>query len=76
MSYRNPQIIVDRSAEIYAQAASQIGKIWDQGVQNYFDNKKKEQNDIDKSKKAYQLGINKTELKYDDSLREALKDTE
>ena len=76
MSYRNPQIIVDRSAEIYAQAASQIGQIWAQGVQNYFDNKKKEQNDIDKSKKAYQLGINKTELKYDDSLREALKDVD
>ena len=74
MSYRNPQIIVDRSAEIYAQAVGQIGQIWAQGVQNYFENKKKEQADIDKQNKAYQLGINKTELEYDKSFREATKD--
>lgn len=76
MSYRNPQIIVDRSAEIYAQAIGQMGQIWAQGVQNYFENKKKEQADIDKRNKAYQLGINETQLKYDDSLREALKDVD
>lgn len=74
MSYRNPQIIVDRSAEIYAQAVGQIGQIWAQGVQNYFENKKKEQADIDKKNKAYQLGINKTELEYDNSFREKTKD--
>jgi hypothetical protein len=76
MSYRNPQIIVDRSAEIYAQAVGQMGQIWAQGVQNYFENKKKEQAAIDKRNKAYQLGINETQLKYDDSLREALKDVD
>lgn len=74
MSYRNPQIIVDRSAEIYAQAVGQIGQIWGQGVQNYFENKKKQQADIDKRNKAYQLGINKTQLEYDNSFREATKD--
>jgi hypothetical protein len=74
MSYRNPQIIVDRSAEIYAQAVGQIGQIWSQGVQNYFENKKKQQADIDKRNKAYQLGINKTELEYDNSFREKAKD--
>jgi len=74
MSYRNPQIIVDRSAEIYAQAVGQIGQIWAQGVQNYFENKKEQQADIDKQNKAYQLGINKTELEYDKSFREATKD--
>jgi hypothetical protein len=74
MSYRNPQIIVDRSAEIYAQAVGQMGQIWAQGVQNYFENKKKEQADIDKRNKAYQLGINKTELEYDNSFREKTKD--
>lgn len=76
MSYRNPQIIVDRSAEIYAQSVGQMGQIWAQGVQNYFDNKKKEQASIDKQNKAYQLGINKTALKYDDSLREKTKSIE
>jgi len=76
MSYRNPQIIVDRSAEIYAQAVGQIGQIWGQGVQNYFENKKKQQADIDKQNKAYQLGINKTQLEYDKSFREATKDIE
>ena len=74
MSYRNPQIIVDRSAEIYAQAVGQMGQIWAQGVQNYFENKKKQQADIDKRNKAYQLGINKTELEYDNSFREKTKD--
>lgn len=74
MSYRNPQIIVDRSAEIYAQSVGQMGQIWAQGVQNYFENKKKQQADIDKKNKAYQLGINKTELEYDDSFREKTKD--
>lgn len=76
MSYRNPQIIVDRSAEIYAQAVGQMGQIWAQGVQNYFENKKKEQANIDKRNKAYQLGINKTELEYDNSFREKTKDIE
>jgi hypothetical protein len=76
MSYRNPQIIVDRSAEIYAQAVGQIGQIWAQGVQNYFENKKEQQAAIDKKNKAYQLGINKTELEYDKSFREATKDIE
>jgi hypothetical protein len=76
MSYRNPQIIVDRSAEIYAQAVGQMGQIWAQGVQNYFENKKKQQADIDKKNKAYQLGINKTELEYDNSFREKTKDIE
>lgn len=74
MSYRNPQIIVDRSAEIYAQGVGQMGQIWAQGVQNYFENKKKEQANIDKRNKAYQLGINKTELEYDNSFREKTKD--
>ena len=32
MSYRNPQIIVDRSAEIYAQGAAKTGVLFAQGI--------------------------------------------
>ena len=41
MSYRNPQIIVDRSAEIWAQGVTNIGKIVGQGLKTYFELKKK-----------------------------------
>ena len=34
MSYRNPEIIVDRSAEIFAQGMSNLGQTMVQGVQN------------------------------------------
>ena len=41
MSYRNPQIIVDRSAEIYAQGAAKTGALFAQGIASYFENKNK-----------------------------------
>jgi len=41
MSYRNPQIIVDRSAEIYAQGAAKTGALFAQGIAGYFENKNK-----------------------------------
>ena len=34
MSYRNPEIIVDRSAEVFAQGMSNLGQTMVQGVQN------------------------------------------
>ena len=41
MSYRNPQIIVDRSAEIWAQGMSQFAANIAQGFSNYVEIKKK-----------------------------------
>jgi len=38
MSYRNPQIIVDRSAEIWAQSVGKIGDIVSAGITKYTNN--------------------------------------
>ena len=70
MSYRNPQIIVDRSAEIYAQGAAKTGALFAQGIANYFDYKNKQKEKVDKEKKTYQIGFNKTEGEFDSSLNE------
>jgi len=74
MSYRNPQIIVDRSAEIYAQASAQFGQQLAQGVQNYFDNRKKRAAAVKKKKNAYQLALNDVTLNYNNSLNSATED--
>ena len=41
MSYRNPQIIVDRSAEIWAQGVAKVGDVLNRGIEAYFAAKKK-----------------------------------
>ena len=41
MSYRNPQIIVDRSAEIWAQGVAKVGDVLNKGIEAYFAAKKK-----------------------------------
>jgi len=74
MSYRNPQIIVDRSAEIYAQTSAQFGQQLAQGVQNYFDNKKKKAEEVKKKKNAYQLALNDVTLNYNNNLNTATGD--
>jgi len=74
MSYRNPKIIVDRSAEIYAQASTQFGQQLAQGVQNYFDNRKKKAEEVKKKKNAYQLALNDVTLNYNNSLNSATED--
>jgi len=68
MSYRNPQIIVDRSAEIYAQAVGQMGQIWAQGIAGYFENKNKIAAAKKKKDDAYKLGLNGIALKEDERL--------
>jgi hypothetical protein len=74
MSYRNPQIIVDRSAEIYAQASAQFGQQLAQGVQNYFDNKEKQAAAVKKKKEAYQLALNDVTLNYNKELNAATEE--
>jgi len=72
MSYRNPQIIVDRSAEIYAQGVAKMGDIVAQGITSYFDYKNKQKEKVVKEKKAYQIGFNKTEGEFDSSLNDTI----
>jgi hypothetical protein len=41
MSYRNPQIIIDRSAEVWAQGVAKVGDVLNKGIEAYFAAKKK-----------------------------------
>jgi len=71
MSYRNPQIIVDRSAEIWAQAATQFGQTLATGVDNYYKAKKEAEEKKKKIDDAKQLYRNKALLKSQKELNEA-----
>lgn len=71
MSYRNPQIIVDRSAEIYAQGAAKTGALFAQGIAGYFENKNKTAAAKKKKDDAYKLGLNGIALKADEALADA-----
>lgn len=71
MSYRNPQIIVDRSAEIWAQAATKFGETLATGVDNYFKAKKEAAEKKKKIDDAKQLYRNKALLRSQKELNEA-----
>ena len=65
MSYRNPQIIVDRSAEIWAQGVSKIGDIVSSGIDKYSEAKRiaaEKQKKIDEAKNRFLVN---TELQQD-----------
>ena len=65
MSYRNPQIIVDRSAEIWAQGVGKIGETVSAGITDYYKAKKiaeEKQNKIDEANNRFLVN---TELQYD-----------
>ncbi len=63
MSYRNPQIIVDRSAEIWAQAATKFGQTLATGVDNYYKAKREAEEKKKKIDDAKQLYRNKAMLR-------------
>jgi len=79
MSYRNPQIIVDRSAEIWAQAATKFGETLATGVDNYFKAKKEAAEKKKKIDDAKQLYRNKSLLQQRKEINETaskIKDPE
>jgi len=72
MSYRNPQIIVDRSAEIWAQGVSKIGETVSAGITDYYKAKKiaeEKQNKIDEANNRFLVN---TELQYDKEISKAV----
>jgi hypothetical protein len=71
MSYRNPQIIVDRSAEIWAQAATKFGQTLATGVDNYYKAKKEAEEKKKKIDNAKQLYRNKALLRSQKELNES-----
>ena len=73
MSYRNPQIIVDRSAEIWAQGVSDIGKIVGQGLQTYFKVRQEAKDKKAKIDEAINSSIIQGELEADAKINRAAK---
>jgi len=70
MSYRNPQIIVDRSAEIWAQNVSKIGETVAAGITNYYEAKNIAQQKYDKIQDANNKLLIDTQLQYDKDIVE------
>jgi len=73
MSYRNPQIIVDRSAEIWAQGVTNIGKIVGQGLQTYFKVRQEAKDKKAKIDEAINSSIIQGELEADAKINRAAK---
>ena len=77
MSYRNPQIIVDRSGEIWAKAIANFGGTIASGIDKYAAIKRQANEVTRKRKEANQLVWNKTAQKGYDSINavsETIKD--
>jgi len=62
MSYRNPQIIVDRSAEIWGQTIANFGKQVSTGIDNYNAAKAKGAASLKKRTETTRLALNQSEL--------------
>lgn len=68
MSYRNPQIIVDRSSEIYAQGFANLGQQAAGMINKYNEQKRLEQERIKKKNDAFKLLQNEVSFKaYQDA---------
>ena len=72
MSYRNPQIIVDRTAEAYAQASTNLGKTMVKGVEDIYRAQEVEAARIKKENEGYQLVQNNVMLNYNEQQQKAV----
>ena len=68
MSYRNPQIIVDRSGEIWGQAIGKLGQDIGKGIEKYAAVKAKNQELARKKREAKQLTANGVSQKFLESI--------
>ena len=71
MSYRNPQIIVDRTAEAWAQASTNLGKTMVKGVEDIYKAQEIEAARIKKENEGYQLVQNNVMLNYNEQQQKA-----
>ena len=72
MSYRNPQIIVDRTAEAWAQASTNLGKTMVKGVEDIYRAQEVEAARIKKENEGYQLVQNNVMLNYNEQQQKAV----
>ena len=77
MSYRNPQIIVDRSAEVWAQGVAKVGDVLNKGIEAYFAAKKKGEEIQKKKDEAINTTMIQGDLKQSalrDKMSKTIKD--
>jgi hypothetical protein len=77
MSYRNPQIIVDRSAEIWAQGVAKVGDVMNKGIEAYFAIRKKNKEAQRKKDEAINTTMIQGDLKQSalrDKMSKTIKD--
>ena len=78
MSYRNPQIIVDRSAEIWAQGVAKVGDVLNRGIEAYAIAKRKSEDAKRKRDEAKNRFLVNAEIEQDKNIVKAvgeIKDT-
>jgi hypothetical protein len=68
MSYRNPEIIVDRSAEIFAQGMSNLGQTMVQGIQNIYKQREEQKIAIKKQQDAINVFTQKLRGDYNEKI--------
>ncbi len=74
MSYRNPRIIIDRSAQIWAEGLNKVGAILGDAYKDYTKIKAQANADAAKKKAAYQKLLNMTALQYEDNLNKEISE--
>ena len=72
MSYRNPQIIVDKTAEVWAQTSTNLGKTMVKGVEDIYKAQEIEAARIKKENEGYQLVQNNVMLNYNEQQQKAV----
>jgi hypothetical protein len=78
MSYRNPQIIVDRSAEIWAQGVAKVGDVLNRGIEAYATARRRSEDAKRKRDEAKNRFLVNAEIKQDKDIVKAvgeIKDT-
>ncbi len=78
MSYRNPQIIVDRSAEIWAQGVAKVGDVLNRGIEAYAAARRKSEDAKRKRDEAKNRFLVNAEIEQDKDIVKAvgeIKDT-
>jgi hypothetical protein len=74
MSYRNPRIIIDQSAQIWAEGLNKVGAILGDAYKDYTKIKAQANADAAKKKAAYQKLLNMTALQYEDNLNKEISE--
>ena len=73
MSYRNPQIIVDRSAEIWAQGVAKVGDVLNRGIEAYATAKRKSEDAKRKRDEAKNRFLVNAEIEQDKNIVKSFK---